>query len=86
MDYSNINNALNAPEVPAAPATAKVSIVSLGGVNEYEITAGMTVGDFKSRYGLDGTKVVDQAGNTLENTAILSSDVQLFVSTPKKNG
>ena len=83
MDYSSINNALNSS---AAPATAKISIISLGGVNEYEITAGMTVGDFKARHGLDGTKVVDQAGNTLENNAILSADTQLFVSTPKKNG
>lgn len=85
MDYSQINNALNTT-TPAAPATAKISIVSLGGVNEYEISAGMTVGDFKMRYGLDGTKVVDQAGNTLENNAVLSQDAQLFVSTPKKNG
>lgn len=79
MNYSRINDNLN-------NSSAKVSVISLAGVNEYEITAGMTVGEFKARYGLEGTKVVTEAGDTLENNAILNNDIQIFISTPKKNG
>lgn len=81
-DFSNINNSLNA----AAPSNINISIVSLGGVEAKQIEAGMTVGTFKARYGLEGTKMVDESGNTLENSAVLSADTQVFVSTPKKNG
>lgn len=83
MDYSRINSNLNAPEVAAE---AKVSVVSLGGVQDYTVRAGMTVSEFKSVYGLNGTKIVNENGDTLTSDAIISRDMQVFVSTPKKNG
>lgn len=82
MDYSRINNNLNAPEA----REAKVSVVSLGGVQDYTVRAGMTVSEFKSVYGLNGTKIVNENGDTLTSDAIISRDMQVFVSTPKKNG
>lgn len=83
MDINAVNSALNST---TAPAVAKVSIVSLGGVNDYEINAGTTVRDLKTRYGLTDMKIVTGDGTVLSDTDTISSDVQLYVSTPKKNG
>lgn len=82
MDFTNISNGLNKEERP----NVKVTIVALGGLETKEVQAGMTVGDFKRINGLEGTKIVNEAGDTLDNNAIISSDMQVFVSTPKKNG
>ena len=83
MDFTNISNGLNrAEERP----NVKVTIVALGGLDTKEAQAGTTIGDFKRVNGLEGTKIVDEAGNTLENSAVISGDMQVFVSTPKKNG
>ena len=79
MDYSRISESLN-------NETIKVSVVSLGGVNAYDVTAGMTVSAFKAKYGLEGTKIVNENGDTLDNSTVLSRNMQVFVSTPKKNG
>lgn len=85
MDINAVNNALNA-NTTAAPATAKVSIVSLGGVNDYEITSGTTIRDLKARYGLADMKIVTGDGTVLNDSDTISSDIQLYVSTPKRNG
>ena len=79
MDINAVNNALNTENV-------KVSIVSLGGVNDYEISAGTTVRELKSRYGLSDMKIVTGDGSVLSDTDTISSDTQLYVSTPKRNG
>lgn len=83
MDFTNISNGLNREE---ERPNVKVTIVALGGLDTKEAQAGTTIGDFKRTNGLEGTKIVDEAGNTLENSAVISSDMQVFVSTPKKNG
>ena len=85
MDINAVNNALN-NAAPAAASTAKVSIVSLGGVNDYEITAGTSVRELKTRYGLTDMKIVTGDGTVLSDNDTISSDVQLYVSTPKRNG
>ena len=83
MDFTNISNGLNREE---ERPNVKVTIVALGGLDTKEVQAGMTVGEFKRINSLEGTKIVDEAGNTLENNAVISGDMQVFVSTPKKNG
>ena len=85
MDYSRINDQLNSPAQPIY-SNVQVSVVSLGGVSDYTVTAGMTVDQFKNQHGLTGTKIVNENGDTLNNNDIITSNMQVFVSTPKKNG
>lgn len=81
-DFQNISNSLNQEE----HQRITISVVSLGGVTTNDIDAGTTVADFKARYGLTGKKLVNEEGDALSNDTVLSSDMQLFVSTPKQNG
>lgn len=80
MSFENINNSLNAAD------TVKVSIVTLAGVNTVEVAEGMTIADFKTRNNLEGTKIVDKDGDALSASDVITEDMELFVSTPKKNG
>ena len=83
MDFENINNAaING----SSAEEITVELVTIGGVQKHSIEEGMTVADFKAKYGLDGMNIVDEDGDVLKNTDTLESDCQLFVSTPKKNG
>ena len=88
MDYSRINSALNneTPAQPTQPVEYEVTIVTLGGVQTLKATEGMSVAEFKNKYALNGTTLVDEEGNVLNNAAIFDEDTQIFVSTPKKNG
>lgn len=79
MDINAVNSALNS-------STVKVSIVSLGGVDDYEITSGTTVRDLKNKYGLNDMKIVTADGSVLSDTDTISADTQLYISTPKRNG
>lgn len=81
-DFDAINDELNRTE----PAKVEISIVTLGGIQKQEVTEGMTIGQLKSRFGLEGTKVVDEDGDALDNNFVIDGDMELFVSTPKKNG
>ena len=81
-DFDAINDELNRTE----PAKVEVSIVTLGGLQKHEISEGMTIAQLKSRFGLEGTKIVDEDGDALDNNYAIDSDMELFVSTPKKNG
>lgn len=81
-NFEDINNALNSVE----PETVKVSIVTLAGTQVHDVVMGTTVAQLKSRYGIEGTKIVDEEGDTLDNNAIIDEDTQLFISAPKKNG
>ena len=83
-DFNAINNALNSSAT--VPAVAKVSIVALGGVSDYEITPGTSIREIKSRYGLSDMKIVTGDGTVLNDNDTISGDVQLYVSTPKRNG
>lgn len=81
-DFDAINDELNRTE----PAKVEISIVTLGGIQKQEVSEGMTIAQLKSRFGLEGTKIVDEDGNALDNNYTLDDDMELFVSTPKKNG
>lgn len=81
-DFDAINEALNSEE----RQTIDVKIVRLGGQDVQTIEAGMTVADFKAKYGLEGTKLVSAEGDILRNSDVLREDMKVFVSTPKKNG
>lgn len=81
-DFDAINDELNRTE----PAKVEISIVTLGGIQKQTINEGMTIGQLKSRFGLEGTKVVDEDGDALDNNFVIDGDMELFVSTPKKNG
>lgn len=83
MDINAINSSLNTDN---EPTSIKVTLVSLGGVQDYDLTSGITVREFKSRNGLSDMKIVTADGTALSDTDTISGDVQLFVSTPKKNG
>ena len=83
-DFNQINESLNNNE--SVSTTAKVTITSLGGVNNYEITPGTTVRELKARYGLGDMKIVNGEGVALADNDTITGDVQLFVSTPKRNG
>ena len=84
-DFNQINNSLN-NNTPAASSVAKVTITSLGGVNNYDITPGTTIRELKSHYGLGDMKIVNAEGVALIDADQITGDVQLFVSTPKRNG
>ena len=83
-DFNQINESLNNNE--SVNTTARVTITSLGGVNNYDITPGTTVRELKSRYGLSDMKIVNAEGVALLDNDTITGDVQLFVSTPKRNG
>lgn len=68
------------------PETVQVEIVTLSGVRTVEATDGMTVKEFKEANGLAGTKIIDENSNLLRDNDIITSGMQLYVSTPKKNG
>lgn len=80
--YQAINDALNGQE----PRQISVSVVSLSGVDTYTAKEGISVESFKASHGLQGCKIVDTDGNVLMNSDTLSNDIELFISTPKKNG
>lgn len=81
-DFESINNSLNSTE----PSTVKVALVTLSGVQTKEVEAGISVATFKARYGLEGKKIVDEDGDTLQANDVITGDTQLFISTPKQNG
>lgn len=68
------------------PETVQVEIVTLSGVRTVEATDGMTVKEFKEANGLSGTKIIDEDSNLLRDNDTISDGMQLYISTPKKNG
>lgn len=75
MDF----DALNQNEV-------EVEIVTLAGIEKVTADEGTTVKDFKEAHGLVGTKIIDENSNPLRDSDVIREGMQLFVSTPKKNG
>ena len=67
-------------------ATIEVEVVTLSGADKYQVTEGMTVGEFKREHDLDGFVIIDEDSERLNDTDILRADMQLIVSKPKKNG
>lgn len=75
-------DALNEPEV----REFEVELVTLAGVTKKTVKEGMTVKQFKEANDLVGTKMIDEDSNVLRDSDELSEDMQIYVSTPKKNG
>lgn len=64
-----------------------IKMLSLNGGNTYTIETGTTIGEFKAMNGLDSTtNVVTDAGVVLRNDEVITGNLKLMVSTPKKNG
>lgn len=85
VDFSNINESLNREETNERE-NLTVEIITLSGVQKYEVKEGTTVEDFKNEHNLTDVKIVDEDGDVLDDDDTLEEDCQLFVSTPKKNG
>lgn len=63
-----------------------VELVTLAGVEKVSATEGMTIKEFKEINGLNGKRIIDQDSNALRDSDTIKEGMQLFVSTPKKNG
>lgn len=64
----------------------EVELITLSGVQAVKATEGMTVKEFKKANNLVGTKIIDDDSNLLRDTDTIEEGMQLYVSTPKKNG
>lgn len=81
-NFENISNRLNREET----ITRKISIVTLAGVTSQDVAEGTTIREFKERNGLSDKKLVDDNGDVLTNDMVIRGDMQIYMSTPKKNG
>lgn len=81
-DFNAINENLNA----TTPATVSVNLVTLGGVNQLTVSYGQTIADFKRANSLGDAKVANGNGEILSDSAIITEDTELYISTPKRNG
>lgn len=65
----------------------KVELVTLAGRKDYQVEEGTTIAALRSRYGLSGTKILNATTNRLmKDSDVITSDTQLIVTNPKKNG
>lgn len=67
-------------------AEIQVELVTLAGVEKITATEGMTVKEFKEANNLVGTKMIDDNSDVLRDSDTLTEGMQIYVSTPKKNG
>lgn len=68
------------------PAEIRVELVTLAGVEKITATEGMTVKEFKEANNLVGTKMIDDNSDVLRDSDTITEGMQIYVSTPKKNG
>lgn len=64
----------------------EIEVVTLAGSQKKTALAGITVGEFKRKNGLEGTTIIDEDSEVLNDSDILDDDIQVYISTPKKNG
>lgn len=81
-DFNAISENLNS----TAPATVNVNLVTLGGVNQLTVRYGQTIAEFKRANSLSDAKVANGNGEILSDSAIITEDTELYISTPKRNG
>jgi hypothetical protein len=81
-DFNAINENLNS----TTPATVSVNLVTLGGVNQLTVSYGQTIAEFKRANALGDAKVANGNGEILSDSAIITEDTELYISTPKRNG
>lgn len=67
-------------------AEIQVELVTLAGVEKITATEGMTVKEFKEANNLVGTKMIDDNSDVLRDSDTITEGMQIYVSTPKKNG
>lgn len=77
IDFSQLDKANN----------VKVELVTLAGRRDYEVEEGTTIATLRELYGLEGTKILNSATNSLmKDSDVITGDTQLIVTNPKKNG
>lgn len=64
----------------------EIEVVTLAGAVKKTALAGMTVGEFKRKNGLEGTTIIDEDSDVLNDSDTLNYNMQVYISTPKKNG
>lgn len=85
-NFNEINEALN-NETTEAKDTVTVELVTLSGLQTYEVVEGTTIKQFKETHGLSNdVKIVSEDGDVLRCNDVIEEDMSLFISTPKKNG
>lgn len=63
-----------------------VEIVTLSGIDKVTATEGTTIKEFKEANGLVGTKLIDENSDVLRDSDTIRDGMQVFLSSPKKNG
>lgn len=67
-------------------ATFDVELITLQEVKKVEVREGMTIKEFKSLNGISSATLIDEDSNRLRDNDVLEEGMQIYVSTPKKNG
>lgn len=84
VDFNRVNDALENEANEAEEV--KIELITLSGIQNYTIEAGMTVKEFKEAHDLDDVKIVDEDGDVMRSNDVFEEDGKYFTSTPKKNG
>lgn len=85
VDFNRVNDALE-NGVEDEKEEVKIELITLSGIQNYTIEAGMTVKEFKEAHDLDNVKIVDEDGDVMRSDDVFEEDGKYFTSTPKKNG
>ena len=85
VDFNRVNNALE-NGVEDEREEVEIELITLSGIQNYTIEAGMTVKEFKEAHDLDDVKIVDEDGDVMRSNDVFEEDGKYFTSTPKKNG
>lgn len=85
VDFNRVNDALE-NGVEDEKEEVKIELITLSGIQNYTIEAGMTVKEFKEAHDLDDVKIVDEDGDVMRSNDVFKEDGKYFTSTPKKNG
>lgn len=84
VDFNRVNDALENESNEAEEV--KIELITLSGIQNYTIEAGMTVKEFKDAHDLDDVKIVNEDGDVMRSNDVFEEDGKYFTSTPKKNG
>lgn len=85
VDFNRVNNALE-NGVENEREEVEIELITLSGIQNYTIEAGMTVKEFKEAHGLEDIKIVNEDGDVMRSNDVFEEDGKYFTSTPKKNG
>ena len=85
VDFNRVNNALE-NWVEDEREEVEIELITLSGIQNYTIEAGMTVKEFKEAHGLEDVKIVNEDGDVMRSNDVFEEDGKYFTSTPKKNG